>query len=635
MRTINFLNRPLPLDEAATKHFCFIGATGSGKTVSIRLLLQSVLPVFNPQKQKIGTERALIYDVKRDMFPILQGIVGRDRVITLNPFDTRGYAWNMYKDIDSPSHAQEIATILIPPNPNASQPFFANAARHLLRAVITVFIKKKVQWALRDVVFAMMNPIRLKGVLESCDETKDLAGLYFSHEETSKNIMSEIATGLGPYEVVAALWHYHINEGRAISLRDWLEDEPKRILLLGNDHTNKAAIDGINQVIFKRVSELILDQDKDEQRKTWIVLDEFVRIGKLNGVVELATEGRDKGAAIILGFQDINGARAIYGKEVTAEILGQCSNVAFLRIQSPETADYASDFFKKEFREVESRSLQIKGGTEGIVKDGTINYKDELREHVLPGDFLRLKPANMATGIHGFRFSPYAHPEFEKFSLTRHETFDKLLEDKSVKGFFPFNPKTAKNSEQEASVQYLKKWDEQDYKRLNLTRLLADIAIDPLREEANKKEQRVRNLAEFSFLRGWPEADEAKNIASLSLQERSAFFRVLKDLKKQRLFLGSLPSTEAGREVFQNGSEDAYAIFLRVTEALKESEVRSGVQDRDDHKEDRKQAENDKNTLPTLAKEGAKRTKRIVTKKVKKVSKDEKNDEKAESESKE
>ena len=89
--------------------------------------------------------RAIIYDAKQDIVSILAGMRDRPtvdgklslscRVVLLNPFDKRSAAWDMAKDILAPVTAQQIATILIPVEKNASQPFFTDAARHILTGV--------------------------------------------------------------------------------------------------------------------------------------------------------------------------------------------------------------------------------------------------------------------------------------------------------------------------------------------------------------------------------------------------------------------------------------------------------------------------------------------------------------------
>jgi len=78
---------------------------------------------------------------------------------------------------------------------------------------------------------------------------------------------------------------------------------PHSILVLGNDEDNRAAIDTINQLIFKRLSELMLAQPEvnpGDSKSTWFLLDEVRQAGKLEGLSALMTKGRSKGAAVLL-----------------------------------------------------------------------------------------------------------------------------------------------------------------------------------------------------------------------------------------------------------------------------------------------------------------------------------------------
>ncbi len=451
--------------EAATGHFCFIGATGSGKTYCIRLLMQSVL--YSKETKKIS--RALVYDAKRDMLPLLHGIVGPDdyengtlhKVVTLNPMDSRSYAWDMSADITAPGHALEIASIFIPPEPNASQPFFGNAARHILQGVLTSFILSKKKWTLRDVLFAVRDSERISNILkreETAHVTAHIEKLYFSHPDTAKNIMSELGSKLGSLEIVAALWHKAEQAGRTISLDEWLTGDREYILVLGNDHTNRAAVDAINQVIFKRISELILDQPDDDikTRRTWIILDEFVRAGKLNGVVELTTVGRSKGAAVVFGFQDINGARAVYGKEVAEEIIGQCSNVAALKLQSPDTAEWVSRFFGT-YEEPEKKESTTESHGERSQHSRQEHTELVKRERLMPSELIYLPITGPQNGLHGFRYSP--HIKGSMFKPIPPEKFRQLLWPKhDEQGFIP----------RDVEDQYLEEWKTKDYKRLGI-----------------------------------------------------------------------------------------------------------------------------------------------------------------------
>lgn len=314
------------------------------------------------QPEYVGdSHRALIYDAKGDIVSILAGI-NINNLLIMNPFDERSCSWDMAKDINSPASARQLATILIPEDKNASQPFFTNAARDLLAHVIISFIQScKDKWSFRDIILALQNQNELKKVLELSPQSKVKIDLYFGEERTGRNIMSEIATRIAPFEIIAAVWS---KAEKKISLKEWTETE--QIIVLGSNEEHRAALDPINRVIFQRATELVLSQSESQTRRTWFFLDEVRDLGNIESLGRLMTRGASKGACVVLGFQDIEGMHDAFGKERANEFIGQCANKAILKLNSPETAKWASELFGKyEFVEEEEGTTEGKGTTKG------------------------------------------------------------------------------------------------------------------------------------------------------------------------------------------------------------------------------------------------------------------------------
>lgn len=450
-------------ESQATTHFAIVGATGSGKTIMIRSMMESVL-------SRIGTgqdSRALIYDAKRDMIPILVGQGMGDHIISLHPFDERGSAWDMAKDITSPAAADQAATVLIPHEKGNSSPFFTDAARALMTGVMTVFIRKCSEvWTFRDVIVTLKSATRIKAVLSECDETRDLIEQYFTNERTANDVMATLATKIQRYQYIAAAWEKAEN---SISLKEWVESES--ILVLGNDEETRSAVDALNQVIFKRVSELILNQSESFTRRTWIFLDELKEAGELPGLTSLLSKGRSKGACIVIGFQDIEGlSAAMKDTRVAHEIVGLCANKAILRLDSAETAKWASSQFGEQ--EIEQRRVSTSSGTssqEGMgsrtssntsTSEQWINMK---RQAILPAQFQDLKPVEKSGSLHGYYIVPSVGTYGASIRMSGEnsilDTMHKISED--TPGYCP-RPK---------EDQYLRLWDLEDFERLGLKSL--------------------------------------------------------------------------------------------------------------------------------------------------------------------
>lgn len=309
--------------------------------------------------------RALIYDAKVDILSLLHGMGLKCPIEILNPFDVRATAWDIAKDVTSPVTARQFATVLIPEDKNASQPFFANAARDIIGQVLLTLIQiKPGEWTLRDLLLAVQSKKYLIELLNQTPQGKLKAETYLSEERTGLNILSEIATRMAPFEAVAQAWN---NCPRQISLTQWVESEA--VLVLGNNEEHRAALDPINRVLFQRATELVLAQSESTTRRTWFFLDEVRDAGNLESLGRLMTKGRSKGACVALGFQDIEGMHDAFGKERANEFIGQCANKAILRLNSPETAKWASELFGK-YEFMEEEAGENKGGskTSGVTK---------------------------------------------------------------------------------------------------------------------------------------------------------------------------------------------------------------------------------------------------------------------------
>ena len=335
-RHLFFAGHWLPF-EAATSHFLVMGATNTGKTLIQRMLMQSAL-------KSIGAgldQRAIVFNAKQDVLSILAGMNLSCPVVTLDPFDARGYAWDMAADITTRTDAETLAANLVPIDEHATQKFFDEAVRSLYEEVIVTFIETAPgDWTLGDVIFTLRDRERLYRVLKQTEEGRELLKLCFANEETAQNIMATVNVRTKPYRSIAGCWQWAKDEGRTVSLTKWLGEES--VLVLGNSHKARPAIRAINQVLFTRLAQLILDQDESKTRRNWIFLDEVRQAGRLAALTDLMVEGRSKGACVVLGFQDIEGMKHVHTTHLANELVGQAHNVCVTKLINPETAELVS-----------------------------------------------------------------------------------------------------------------------------------------------------------------------------------------------------------------------------------------------------------------------------------------------------
>lgn len=432
----------------ATGHFLISGSIGSGKSVIIRLLAQSILK-FIGRGHDI---RAFIYDPKAEFIPALMGMGCPATIHILHPFDQRCVSWDMAEDVTSPAGAYQVASSLVPEEKGESQ-FWAQATRHMLAGVMEAFIRQcPGQWTLRDVLLVMRRPERVKGVLALHPETQHVWELYASEQRTLANLFSTITSKLRPYEIVAALWS---RASGKISLREWASGES--VLVLGESSRFKTSLDPINRLLFDQMVDLLLDGSETTTRKTFVVLDEAREMGKLEKLHSLLLKGRSKGVSVVLGFQDIAGMREVYGDKVASELTGQINNKTFLRTDSYDTAKWIEDHMGKVEYDVVTTTVSS-SSTDGKSTEGT---------NTAPS--VRTEPLVMASQVMGIPKTSPEHGFAALHDVARVGAYYTHIPFNDVIG--SLNPPAdgiANHDPRPDSDQLLKEWNMEDLKRLNL-----------------------------------------------------------------------------------------------------------------------------------------------------------------------
>jgi type IV secretory pathway TraG/TraD family ATPase VirD4 len=459
--TIVFGGLELP-DSESTSHFLCLGTTGSGKTIIVRLLMQSVLPW-------IGTgldRRALVYDAKQDMLPLLGGICPDVQVRTMNPFDARGVAWDICADVREPRVAVEIAFTLIP-STHESQPFFADAARHLMYGVMVSYMLSGHEWTFADLIRGLSSPRRLKGILKKHAQTRDLISAYFYDKRLLSNIMSTIATKLLAFGPIAGAWE---DAQEKYSLTQWVQDE--LILVLGNSEISRTAIDALNRCIFKRASDLTLALPESFSRRNWFFIDELSEAGRLDGIVSLLKKGRSKGAAVAISMQGTSGLKdeRLYGPYLTAELLAQIGNRFIGRVEDPDCADFLSRLIGEQevdqFTRSETHSTQSGPST-------TTNHQIVTRRAVLPSELMSVDSCTRGNGLTGYFMVRSAG--CYKTTLDGDELFDEAL--------IPPDPNVPEFIARPVETQFIQPWTDER---------AASFGVPPPKSREEKRRQRPK-----------------------------------------------------------------------------------------------------------------------------------------------
>ena len=380
--SIEWAFRLVPL-RLCTANFMTIGTPGSGKTTLIRLFLQSLLHRFrrctDPARP---VQRAIIYDAKLDMLPLLDGNyrsdglspVERPEIVVANAFDARCMGWNIAKDISSPEDVRYLVATLLPRDENADSPFWSVAAQDVTRAVVlSLVLRKAPDWSLRDVIIICRSARLIRQATWDCPEAWSIAASYLNDTKHFTGVLSTLSTKLGRYEEIAAIWH-NLPVRRRFSVTEWFHGGG--ILLLGSHPKFNDSLAPLNAVMLKLAVDQLLAGPETALPSTWFVLDEFRWLGKAPTVQQLLNQGRSKGASVVLGVQDVSGLISVYEDHVTNEIMNQCAHKVFMRVGAA-TAHWAEDHFGEY-----QMTLNLTSGSESMDHEGHLSTSESWGEHI-------------------------------------------------------------------------------------------------------------------------------------------------------------------------------------------------------------------------------------------------------------
>ena len=365
-------------EEDAESHFVAIGSTGSGKTIVLRLLMQSVLPSVG---QGHG-QRALIYDAKQDLLPILSAFVNRNCIKTFHPYDARGVSWHIADDVQDSATAMQLVFTLVPESGADSNPFFRNAARHIAWGVVVSFILSKLDWSFADLLRALRSQKLCKRVLRRHPHTEFLVSQYMREPKLASDIFATIAASMMLYEPVASSWE-HASE--RLSIRDCIQKE--LVVVLGNAEVSRVATERINCVLCKLWSDQVLAQQEYSTNTYWGFFDEISEAGPLLHLASFAKKARSKGGRLCIAFQSIAGLQnpKNFGQFLTDDLMANFANRFIARLECPLTANYVSNFIGEQ--EIEQKSRTSSSGSKASNSVTYSNFGARNWSQVVPTKF--------------------------------------------------------------------------------------------------------------------------------------------------------------------------------------------------------------------------------------------------------
>jgi len=316
-----------PEDE--TKHFKFLGTTGTGKSTAIRELLAKALD---------RGDRAVIADpdfsyVDRFYDPTRGDVI-------LNPFDPRAARWDLFAEMTTVYDADQLARSLIVDTEGTERPW-RNYARVFLISLLRQLHRVK-----HDDLGELYKLISVTPIDDLRDLLSDTpAGPYLTQDNGKffGAVRAVANTHLGALEPIA------LQSSRdRLSVRGWVRrgqgTSTPGVLFLPYRANEIASLRSIISTWMRLAIFEAMGQSERDQR-LWFIIDELDALGAIDGLKDALARLRKFGGRCVLGFQSIAQVSGTYGHAEAQTIVENCGNTLILRCSASEgggTARFAS-----------------------------------------------------------------------------------------------------------------------------------------------------------------------------------------------------------------------------------------------------------------------------------------------------
>jgi hypothetical protein len=328
--SITLAGIPLSLEDE-TKHFKFIGTTGTGKSTAIREILTAALA---------RGDRAIITDPDGGYLSRFYDAARGD--VILNPFDGDAHKWDLFGEISNDYDIDQLARSLIPDSGDPDR-IWCEYARTFFTAVVRQSIKANDR-----------NDAELFRLLTAGSEEElraMLAGtaagpfLEVGNEKMFGSLRSVASSAVRSLEYTTR------QQATPFSVRQWVRQKgakhvggPGGVLFLPYTAGEIAALRSVISAWMRLGIFEAMDCGEGDQR-LWFVVDELDALGEIDGLKDALARLRKFGGRCILGFQSIAQVSGTYGKGTAETIVENCGNTLILRCSASEhggTSEFAS-----------------------------------------------------------------------------------------------------------------------------------------------------------------------------------------------------------------------------------------------------------------------------------------------------
>jgi type IV secretory pathway TraG/TraD family ATPase VirD4 len=340
-------------EDIISKHMMLVGGTGCGKSTLFYHIIEQL------KRKMTDDDVMIIFDSKGDFYS--KFFDKKDCVIGNSPqYIQQSERWNIFKEILADGwderqyimNTTEICKALFEERTknNSNNPFFPNAARDLLAAILVTTIRLG-EGEKKFVVENFYNN-RIKEFLDSCSSL-DICN-YLDGFGDMRSVMSYIegdsAQSQGVlaemFSVVRDVFMGVFCEKGKFSMRNFVRKKGGRTLFIEYDLSIGSVLTPVYKMLFDLALKEALGRTKS-QGNVYFICDEFKLLPNLQHIDDGVNFGRSLGVKVFAGLQSIEQLYEIYGQSRGKNLAAGFSSIIAFRANDVTTRDYISSLHGK------------------------------------------------------------------------------------------------------------------------------------------------------------------------------------------------------------------------------------------------------------------------------------------------
>ena len=330
--------------EQLSRHMLLLGGIGTGKSNAFNHIIRSI------RRTLTKNDVMVIFDTKGDFYN--EFYQSGDVVISNDSRADGGNGpdyWNIFDEVNIDDRVEEnileiCKTIFGEKLEKTSQPFFPNAAKDLLNALMLFMCRsenaaeRRNNRSLRNILDSFDVDTMLR-ILRAYPDTKAMES-YIADPKSGQTlgVVAELQ------QMVREIFIGNFAKKGTLSMRRLIREKGAKVIFIEYD----LGIGGMLTPIYKLLMDLAIKEAlcrKSNEGNVYFMIDEFGLLPHLEHVDDGVNFGRSLGAKFFLGVQNIEQVFHAYGNELARSILSGFSTLIAFRVSDGKTREYIKEIF--------------------------------------------------------------------------------------------------------------------------------------------------------------------------------------------------------------------------------------------------------------------------------------------------